>query len=65
MTSVNLIVLSALVYVQKHILALESFNCAQFGALSDSKCLIYEIVSNLRHDHFAQLEVRSQEVHCS
>ena len=58
-TSANSIVLLALVYVQKSILALEFVNCAQIGALSDSKCLIYEIVSNLRHDHFAQLQVRS------
>ena len=58
-TSANSIVVLALVYVHKYILASESFNCAQFGALSDSKCLIYEIVSNLRHDHFAQLQVRS------
>ena len=58
-TSANSMVLLALVYVQKSILALESVNCAKIGALSDSQCLIYEIVSNLRHDHFAQLQVRS------
>jgi hypothetical protein len=58
-TSANSIILLALVYVQKSILALESVNCAQIGALSDFKCLIYEIVSNRRHDHFAQLQVRS------
>ena len=36
-TSANSMVLLALVYVQKFILALESVNCAQIGALSDSQ----------------------------
>ena len=45
------IVLLAPVYVRKCILAYKSVECYQIGALSAFKCLIYEIVYNLRHDH--------------
>ena len=65
MTSACSIVLLAPVYIQKSNLAVESVNCAQIGALSESKCLINEIVLNLRHNHFAQLQVWSRRILCS
>ena len=55
MTPANSIVLLALVYAQKYILAFESVERVQIEALLYSESCIYEIVLNFRHDHFAQL----------
>ena len=65
MTPAYSIVLLAPVYVYECILAYKPVECYQIGALSAFKCLIYVIVYNLKHNHFAQLQVRSQEILCS
>ena len=60
MTPANSIVLLALVYAQKYILAFESVERVQIEALLYSESCIYEIVLNFRHDHCAKLHGQSQ-----
>lgn len=47
------------VYVQNFILAIKSVQRVQIGALLDFKSLIYEIVSNFRHDRLHSYKCRA------
>ena len=62
MTPACSIALLAPVYVHKWVLAYKSTDYSRIGALSGSIiCIIYEIVSNFRHDLIGQLPVRQQK----
>ena len=52
-------VVLAPVYVQNFILAIKSVERVQVGALFDFKSLIYEIVSNFRHDRLHSYKWRA------